>query len=119
MKTRLIHARANVSDLYRSIDWYERTLGFECTVTDVNDRWAYAEFEYSEGATFAIMESKSGNASARFNFLVDNVDDLWECLKNKVTIVDAIETLPYGSRKFTISDIDGNELGFVQKMWEK
>jgi predicted enzyme related to lactoylglutathione lyase len=119
MKTRLIHVRANVSDLYKSIAWYEKTLGFECKVIDVNERWAYADFECGEGATFAIMESKNGNSSARFNFSVDNVDELWECLKDKVTIVEAIETLSYGSRKFTISDIDGNELGFVQSIWGK
>lgn len=42
------------------------------------------------------------------------MDELWEQLKDKVTVIEAIETMPYGSRKFTIADPDGNELGFVQ-----
>lgn len=29
--------------------------------------------------------------------------------------MESIETMPYGNRKFTIADPDGNELGFVQE----
>ncbi|HCL03465.1 MAG TPA: bleomycin resistance protein [Lachnoclostridium phytofermentans] len=117
MKTRLTHVRANVSDLHKAIEWYESMLGFECTGADINERWAYADFECGEGATFAIMVSERGNSSARFNFLVDNVDELWKSLKDKVTILQPIETMPYGNRKFTIIDPDGNELGFVQEKY--
>lgn len=114
MKTRLNHVRANVSDLMKSIIWYEEILGFECTGADITDRWSYADFVCGEGATFAIAVSSVGTTSARFNFDVDNVDELWEKIKDKVTIVEAIETMPYGTRKFTIADLDGNELGFCQ-----
>lgn len=115
MKTRLAHVRANVSDLYKSIEWYEKILGFECTGADINDSWSYADFECGEGATFAIAVSSKGTTSARFNFNVDNVNELWEQLKDRVTVIEAIETMPYGNRKFTIADPDGNELGFVQQ----
>ncbi len=115
MKTRLAHVRANVSDLYKSIEWYEKTLGFECRGADITGSWSYADFECGEGATFAIAVSSKGTTSARFNFNVDNVNELWEQLKDRVTVVEAIETMPYGNRKFTIADPDGNELGFVQQ----
>lgn len=46
MKTRLTHVRANVSDLYKSIEWYE------------------------------------------------NDDELWDQLKDRVIVVEAIETMP-------------------------
>ena len=114
MKTRLMHVRANVSDLHKSIEWYENILGFKCTGADITERWSYADFEYGEGATFAIAVCNQGAASARFNFDVENIDELWAHLKDKVTVVEVIETMPYGSRKFTIADPDGNELGFVQ-----
>jgi catechol 2,3-dioxygenase-like lactoylglutathione lyase family enzyme len=115
MKTKLSHVRANVSDLQKSIEWYEEMLGFECTGADITDRWSYADFECGEGATFAIVVSDKGTTSARFNFVVDNADMLWEKLKDKVTIVEVIETMPYGNRKFTIADPDGNEIGLVQQ----
>lgn len=114
MKTNLMHVRANVSDLHKSIEWYENILGFECTGADITERWSYADFICGEGATFAIAVSDQGASSARFNFDVENVDELWEQLRDKVTVVERIETMPYGARKFTIADPDGNELGFVQ-----
>lgn len=35
--------------------------------------------------------------------------------KKPGVVVESIETMPYGNRKFTIADPDGNELGFVQE----
>lgn len=115
MKTRLTHTRANVSDLHKSINWYENVLGFECLGADITDRWQYAQFECSEGAFFSIMVADTSGTSARFNFKVDDVDTLWNSLKDKAKIIETIETMPYGNRKFTIADLDGNELGFVQE----
>ncbi len=44
MKTKLNHVRANVSNLLKSIKWYEEILEFECTGADINDKWSYADF---------------------------------------------------------------------------
>lgn len=115
MKTRLTHTRANVSDLYRSIEWYEKTLGFKCYGADITDTYEYAQFEYGEGAAFSIMVAGTGGTNARFNFAVDDVDTLWEELKDKVTVIEPIATMPWGNRKFTIADPDGNEIGLVQE----
>jgi Uncharacterized protein conserved in bacteria len=119
MKTRLTHVRANVSNLRKAIEWYENVLGFECTGADINDRWAYADFACGDGAVFAIAEDKNGPSHGRFNFDIDNVDTLWDNLKGKADVVQQIETMPYGTRKFTIKDLDGNELGFVQQHYSK
>ncbi|MBY0089369.1 hypothetical protein H7S74_23175 [Priestia aryabhattai] len=43
-----------------------------------------------------------------------DVDILWEQLKDQVKVIEELFSTPYGSKKFTILDIDGNELGFVQ-----
>ncbi len=115
MKTRLNHVRANVSDLHRAIEWYEGVLGFECTGADVNKMWSYADFACGEGAVFAIAVSENVPSYGRFNFDVDDADTLWEQLKNRVSVIEPIKTMPYGTRKFTIADLDGNELGFVQQ----
>ena len=115
MKTKLMHARANVADLRRAIEWYETVLGFECTGADINDRWQYADFVRGEGATFAIAVDKIGPSHARFNFDVDDAQALWGQLKDKVEVIQPLETMPYGTIKFTIKDLDGNELGFCQE----
>ena len=115
LKTRLTHVRANVRNLHKAIEWYEAVLGFECGDADINDRWAYADFACGEGAVFAIAEDENVPSRGRFNFDVDDVDALWDRLKDRVEIVQPIETMSYGTRKFTIKDLDGNEVGFVQQ----
>jgi predicted enzyme related to lactoylglutathione lyase len=112
VRTKLDHVRANVSELRRAVEWYEKTLGFE-----VESYWPpgnpnYAHFKAAGGATFALMEA--AGRGARFNFTVDDPDALWERLKDDVTVVEPLFDTPYGTRKFTIADPDGNELGFVR-----
>jgi predicted enzyme related to lactoylglutathione lyase len=116
MKTRLTHVRINVSDLAQAIRWYETNLGFEVTATWPPEKPNYAHFDMGEGSIFAIMEqdSKDVPSKGRLNFSVEDVDALWDKLKDKVEIVEELFDTPYGSRKFTIYDPDGNELGFVK-----
>lgn len=114
MKTRLLHVRANVKDLTRSVQWYEEVLGFTVAATWPPENPNYVHFEHEGGAMFALLEHENHPTPGRFNFYVDNVDNLWDKLKNKVEVLEELFSTPYGSRKFTILDIDGNELGFVQ-----
>jgi predicted enzyme related to lactoylglutathione lyase len=112
LRTKLEHVRANVSDLHRAVEWYQDTLGFEVESYWPPDNPNYADFETAGGATFAVMEA--GGRGARFNFTVDDPDELWERLKDNVTVIEPLFDTPYGTRKFTIADPDGNELGFVR-----
>lgn len=111
VETRLEHARANVSDLKQAIDWYTEFLGFEVEATWPPDEPNYAHFRSASGAVFAIQEADG--RGARFNFTVDDPDELWQRLRDQVEIVEPLFDTPYGTRKFTIADPDGNELGFV------
>jgi predicted enzyme related to lactoylglutathione lyase len=114
MKTRLTHVRVNVRRLSTAIDWYTQTLGFELRTVWPRENPDYADFVFAEGATFAVMEAEPVPTGARLNFEVDDVDALWEVLKDQVDVVEPLFDTPYGSRKFTILDCDGNELGFVR-----
>ncbi|WDV48058.1 VOC family protein [Clostridiaceae bacterium M8S5] len=118
MKTKLTHVRANVSDLQRAIEWYENILGFENNGVDINEKWQYVDFKCDSGAVFALSVSDKIPSRGRFNFDIDDIDALWKQLKDKVNIIEPLQTMPYGTRKFTISDPDGNELGFVQQNFE-
>jgi len=112
MGTRLEHVRANVADLRRAVDWYTNVLGFEVESFWPPDRPNYAHFKSDGGATFALMEAEG--RGARFNFTVSDPDALWAKLKDKVAVVEPLFDTQYGTRKFTIADPDGNELGFVR-----
>lgn len=112
MKTCLNHVRVNVSDINKSLKWYEEVLGFENDGGWPLDNPTYYDFVSEGGAKFAIMEVKEEKSHGRLNFHVDNVDELWERLKDKVQVVEPLFNTPWGTRKFTIADWDGNELGF-------
>ena len=114
MKTKLTHVRANVRDLQKALEWYETVLGFEVHTVYPKENPTYADFEEGTGACFSIMVDNNVPSYGRFNFEADDVERLWHELKGKVEVVEPLFTTPYGTTKFTIKDLDGNELGFTK-----
>jgi catechol 2,3-dioxygenase-like lactoylglutathione lyase family enzyme len=114
VKTHLRHVRANVSDLEKAINWYCTTLGFELDSVWPSKAPVYADFKCPEGAVFSIGVGEKVPGGARFNFVIQDVDAFWEKLRDKVDVVEQLFDTPYGTRKFTIHDLDGNELGFTK-----
>ncbi|UOQ45300.1 VOC family protein [Halobacillus salinarum] len=114
METSLGHVRANVKNLQKAIGWYETHLGFKVEALWPPEKPNYAHFEKGNGAIFAIMEHPDYPSPGRFNFYIDDVNELWKELKARVTVVEELFDTEYGSTKFTIADLDGNELGFIQ-----
>jgi predicted enzyme related to lactoylglutathione lyase len=110
----LTHVRVNVRDLDAAIRWYEWLLGIPATGHWPPDAPTYAHFDVGP-AQFALGRYEPVPATgARFNFEVDDVDAWWARLGPSCDVVEPLFDTPYGSRKFTIRDPDGNELGFVQ-----
>jgi len=120
MKTDLQHVRANVRNLDLAIKWYTEVLGFQLDSTWPPENPNYADFVCKTGtATFSIMVDVKGASSARFNFDVQDVDQEWQRLRDKTSIVETIHDTPYGTRKFAIEDLDGNVLGFSRPWGQK
>lgn len=113
MKTALNHVRANVRDLQAAVAWYTQVLGLEVDFTYPPDSTTpfYIQFRRSEGAIFSIMAAEP--IGGRFNFYVADVDWAWQDLKHKAQVIEPLFDTPYGTRKFTLRDPDGNEIGFV------
>jgi catechol 2,3-dioxygenase-like lactoylglutathione lyase family enzyme len=111
---RLTHVRVNVRDLDAAIRWYEWLLGVPATGHWPPDAPTYVHFDVGP-SQFALGRYEPAPATgARFNFEVDDVDAWWARLGASCDVVEPLFDTPYGSRKFTIRDPDGNELGFVQ-----
>jgi predicted enzyme related to lactoylglutathione lyase len=110
---RLEHVRVNVSDFNRAVAWYESV--FELAA---EGHWPPEEPKYAHfptgAAQFAISESDPVPAAGRYNFSVRDVDGWWEKLRGRADVVEPLFDTPYGTRKFTVKDPDGNELGFVR-----
>ena len=108
----------HVSDVRATVDWYE-SIGF--TVTDTYD-------DGGQGLSFAILSF--GSSEVMFNsggqpsnqnrrevdlyVYVDNVDDLYGSLEDRVEIVKGLHNTFYGMREFIIRDVNRFWLTFAQ-----
>ena len=111
---RLEHVRVNVSDFDRAVAWYESILGLPAQSHWPPEAPKYAHFQ--TGSTqFALSEMEPVPAAGRYNFSVRDVDAWWAKLRDRAEVVEPLIDTPYGTRKFTIKDPDGNELGFVRE----
>lgn len=110
---RLTHVRINVTDLDRSIAWYERTFGVPAEGHWPPDRPTYVHFTLGFAQLAIGRYDPAPATGARLNLEVDDVDAWWHRLREE-DVVEPLFDTPYGTRKFTIRDPDGNELGFVR-----
>jgi catechol 2,3-dioxygenase-like lactoylglutathione lyase family enzyme len=113
MKTCLLHVRVFVSDLAAARRFYGGILGFVEAGAWPPESPTYVDYEYADGAVFAIEQGVPGHG-ARCNFVVDDVRRLWTRLDGVVDVVEPFEDVVESDMRFVIRDPDGNELGFAQ-----
>lgn len=108
----------HVPDVRAAVDWY-KDIGFTVIDTFSDDgedlSWAMLSFGSSE-----IMFSEGGQPSTRnrreFDLYVyaDNVDDLYQRLKDRVEVVEGLHETFYGMREFIIRDLNRFWMTFGQ-----
>src|SRR5215813_12235231 len=101
----------HVPDVAASVAWYE-SLGFEVINTFSDDGegldWAMLSFGSSQ-----VMFNEGGGPASKdrrdfdLYIYVDNVDELFSQLKDRVVVVEGLHDTPYGMREFHISDLNG------------
>ncbi|MEU7045319.1 VOC family protein [Streptomyces varsoviensis] len=115
-----VSSRVITADIARLVDFYER-------VTKVPATWGHKEFaEIRTGSgTLAIGSTNTvplfapgsaepaANRTVILEFLVDDVDSVYENLKEIVTdFVNEPTTMPWGNRALLFRDPDGNLVNF-------
>ena len=112
---RLQGTTIEVRDLAASREFYESLLGFEPGEFYEPTRWQ----PYSAGDTyFAIREIPDGTRPDTLditNFDVEDVDELWDRVRDSAEVVEPLDMTPYGTYKFVVKDPGGYRLGFVGK----
>lgn len=107
-------------DMQATLDFYTQTLGFEVYDLAKNERGIYWCSLYRDGAEimFTDRNAHSKEKRATFNgvlyFYPDNVDELWQELKDKVTVEWTPQDFGYGMYDFAIRDNNGFILAFGQ-----
>ncbi len=102
------------SDLGRTEKWYAETLGFRRVGRDAG----WLRLERDDVALMFMHNQHFGTpaATATQYIYVDDVDGLWQNLKNRVSAEWGPEDFSYGNREFAIKDPDGYLLSFGQKI---
>ena len=102
-----------------TIKYYSEVLGFICD--EYNKKLGWASLSKDD---VGIMVTKP-NTNALFKgpiftgslyFAMDNVDELWNQLKDKAKICYPIENFEYGMRDFAIYDNNGYMLQFGEEI---
>jgi uncharacterized glyoxalase superfamily protein PhnB len=118
---KLASTRIITADITALVAFYEKATGTPAT-------WAtpdFAELTTPTGATLAIGSTRTvplfaegsatpaANRSMIIEFLVDDVDALWQHLAPWATdVVAEPKTMPWGNRSLLLRDPDGNLVNF-------
>ncbi|WP_343555478.1 VOC family protein [Sphingobacterium sp.] len=104
-------------NLDQTIQFYTEKLGFTCIEKNKGSNWSLLQ-----NGTIEIMFShpvesiafETAQFTGSLYLTLDDVDHLWESLKDNVKICYEIETFEWGMREFAIYDNNGYVLQFGQ-----
>lgn len=109
-------------ELKETIDFYTSILGFVCA--EYNEDWGWASL-YKDSVELMLAKPNEHTPfekplfTGSFYFNTDNVDELWEHLKNKTKVCYPIEDFEYNMREFAIYDNNGYLLQFGKEIKDK
>ena len=106
-------------DFKGTVDFYTGVLGF--SAGEVNEEWGWGNLIIDD---VSVMIAKPNEHTpydkigftGSFYFTTDDVDALWEKLKDKAPVCYGIEDFFYGMREFAIYDNNGYLLQFGQEI---
>lgn len=106
-------------NLQETIDFYAGTLGFACG--ERNDDWDWATL-WIDDVSLMIAKPNAHSAyekigfTGSFYFTTDDVDAMWEKVKDNAKVCYPIEDFEYGMREFAVYDNNGYLLQFGQEI---
>jgi len=106
-------------DLRGTVAFYTEVLGFTCE--NVRDDWGWAALRSGKAEIMLSgLNAHEGDGATVFTgslyLRTDDVDGLWNRLKDRARICYPIEDFEYGMREFAIYDNNGYLLQFGQEI---
>lgn len=119
MKINSLRPMLWTENLHETVDFYVKILDFTCG--ELNEDWGWATLWKDD---IAIMLAKPNEHTkydkigftGSFYFNVDEVDALWNELKDRAKVCYELETFEWGMREFAIYDNNGYLLQFGQNV---
>ena len=106
-----------LANMDESIRFYTDVLGFSCA--NRTDGWATLECDLAEIMLSLPNEHlpfEKPEFTGSFYFQAEDVDSLWEKLRDKVVVVYPLENFDHGMREFAIRDNNGYILQFGREI---
>ena len=121
MKIEALTPMLRTRDLAGSVAFYTKLLGFACEAR--NDEWGWASVERdSVKIMLAIPNAHEPFDQPAFTgslyLRCDDVDALWQQVKDQAKVCYPLEDFEYGMREFAIYDNNGYLLQFGQELPE-
>lgn len=121
MKVTHLFPMLATENLAQTIEFYTRHLGFtvQGQYPAENPCWASlcsGESEIAFNAPNGHAPFEKPTLTGSIYLTVENVDELWENLQEKVEIVYEIENFDYGMREFGIKDCNGYVVNLGQNI---
>jgi uncharacterized glyoxalase superfamily protein PhnB len=121
MKLRELTPMLRTKDLQGSVDFYVRVLGFECEA--LSEDWGWASLERDEVVIMLALPNEHvpfdrPAFTGSLYIKTDDVDALWQQVKDKAEVCYPIENFEYGLREFAVFDNNGYLLQFGQEISE-
>lgn len=101
-------------DLQKTIAFYTDLLGFTLAATWPEDNPGWCNL--TSGDASVMFSVYDGSQSLDFPGVIylypDEIDTLWQRLKDKTEVDAELQTMDYGMREFTVHDPNGYHLSF-------
>lgn len=119
MKFKALRPMLWTAQLSDTLAFYKNVLGF--TVDEQNDEWGWASLSKDD---VELMLAKPNEHTpftkpmftGSFYITTNDVDGLWEKLKDQAEVVYGIENFDWGMREFAIYDNNGYIIQFGQEI---
>lgn len=103
-------------DLQATVNFYVQTIGFQC----ISKEAEWARVMLDEVEMMIIIPSKQiafyePFFTGSFYIFTDNIDRIWEAIKDKTKVCYPMEDAGYGFREFAVYDNNGYLLQFGQQ----
>lgn len=107
-----------VENMDETILFYESNLDFKC-INREDNAWAFLkkdDVELMLSSRFFTDKHPKPVFTGGLYIYVDDIDVIWQILKDRVDICYPIENFEYGMREFAIFDNNGYRLQFGQEL---
>ncbi|MCG8331089.1 MAG: VOC family protein [Chitinophagales bacterium] len=126
MKLESLTPNIMVNDVNETLDYYTNVLGFNLVDTNPTSgefEWGYVmlnsvglmfQEEKSLKTEYPELKDLEVGGALTLYVRVENINDLFENIKDQVTIVKPMNTTFYGTNEFAIMDVNGFILTFSE-----